>query len=108
MRRRISNSGYKQFWDDEAGRWEYTHRRVAEKKLGGRIWRGHEVHHRNRDRYDNRPSNLVVLSKRAHRRVHKLDDLHEKAEYVSLLGRIWIWFRVRRLARKVDKIENGW
>ena len=66
-----SRNGYSQYYDRGSGSWKYTHRRVAEKKLGGRIRRGYEVHHINHNKRDNRPSNLTVLSKSAHRAVHR-------------------------------------
>ena len=67
---RIKN-GYSQFYDRRSGSWKFTHRRVAEKKLGGSIRPGYEVHHKNHNKRDNRPSNLTVLSKSAHRAVHR-------------------------------------
>jgi len=50
--------------------WYYTHRRVAEKKLGGPIWPGYEVHHINGIKTDNRPSNLTVIPRDVHRAIH--------------------------------------
>lgn len=47
------------------------HRRVAEKKVGGPIRKGYEVHHRNGVKTDNRPSNLSVLPKWLHRAIHR-------------------------------------
>lgn len=109
-RTRISNSGYKQFYDEREGRWVYVHRRVAEKKLRGQIYDGYEVHHRNRDKSDNRPENLVVLSKRDHRRVHDLEEeiegKLERAEYASSRARRQIYREVRDLEREHDWIES--
>ena len=42
------------------------HRLVAERALGRVIERRHEVHHVNRDRLDNRPSNLVICEDHAY------------------------------------------
>ncbi len=69
FRTRISNSGYAQY--NTGSGWKYVHRRVAEKKLGGKIYRGYEVHHINGDKLDNRPSNLKVMSRKAHRALHR-------------------------------------
>lgn len=40
---------------------------------------GTEVHHRNHDALDNRPSNLVVLSRRDHATLHRLQRVHSHA-----------------------------
>tara|TARA_Y100000588_G_scaffold288260_1_gene306623 strand:+ start:855 stop:1091 length:237 start_codon:yes stop_codon:yes gene_type:complete len=66
-RTRMRN-GYKQF--REGNKWVYTHRRVAEKKVGGPIGEGREVHHINGNKTDNRPSNLRVMSASDHARLH--------------------------------------
>lgn len=53
------------------GRYVHEHRLVAEHWLGRLLADGEIVHHRNRDRADNYPANLVVLpSVSAHRRLH--------------------------------------
>ncbi len=69
---RIKN-GYKQFFDSVKGTWEWVHRMVAEITSGKSIPKGHEVHHKNRDKLDNSPENLEVLSKEEHRKIHKSD-----------------------------------
>lgn len=71
LRTRINSSGYMQFKDPNTGQWTLTHRRVAEKKVGGRIFTDHEVHHIDGDKTNNRPSNLTVVSKAAHRSIHR-------------------------------------
>jgi hypothetical protein len=70
LKTRTNNSGYRQFQDKRTGQWEFTHRRVAEKMVGGQIFSGYEVHHRDGDKTNNRPSNLTILSKEQHRRIH--------------------------------------
>ena len=65
-----SKNGYAQYYSRRSGTWKFTHRRVAEKKLGGRIRSGYEVYHINRDKQDNRPSNLTVVSKSKHEAIH--------------------------------------
>lgn len=60
-----------QFKDPKTGQWTLTHRRVAEKKVGGLIFAGYEVHHLDRNKMNNKPSNLTVVSKAAHRSIHR-------------------------------------
>ena len=68
---RIKN-GYLQFLED--GKWVWVHRRVAEIQSGSKIPKGHEVHHINRIKTDNRPENLQILSKDEHRAIHAKDN----------------------------------
>jgi len=68
---RTNGSGYQQFKDQRTGQWVLTHRRVAEKMVGGKIYPGREVHHIDGDKNNNRPSNLVVVSSAQHRRIHR-------------------------------------
>ncbi len=68
---RVNSSGYQQFKDPSTGRWELTHRRVAEKLVGGSIFPGREVHHVDGDKTNNRPSNLTIVSKAKHRVIHR-------------------------------------
>jgi len=50
------------------------HRWMAEKKLGRKLRRGEVVHHKNRNKKDNRLSNLWVFSSQDdHGRAHKKD-----------------------------------
>ena len=67
FRTRYKN-GYHQY--NSGYGWKWTHRRVAEKKMGGNIRPGYEVHHINGNKRDNRPSNLRVMSRSAHRALH--------------------------------------
>lgn len=48
-------------------------RYVMEKKLGRRLDPDEEVHHKNENKYDDDPSNLVVLSKSDHAKLHVED-----------------------------------
>lgn len=66
---RTNSSGYQQF-RDRTGKWVLTHRRVAEKLVGGKIYSGREVHHIDGNKSNNRPSNLMIVSKAEHRRIH--------------------------------------
>ena len=66
-----TKNGYAQYYDRYSGSWKFTHRRVAEKKLGGGIRDGYEVHHINQNKRYNRPSNLRVLSRFTYRAIHR-------------------------------------
>jgi len=68
---RVNSSGCQQFKDPSTGRWELTHRRVAEKLVGGSLLPGREVHHIDGDKTNNRPSNLTIVSKAKHRLIHR-------------------------------------
>jgi hypothetical protein len=61
--------GYAQY-RDKSGKWNYTHRRAAEKKFGGKIWDGFVVHHRDGNKKNNRSSNLFVMSRKKHSSLH--------------------------------------
>ena len=62
--------GYKKYSDSE----KLVHRHVAERKLGRKLRKGEVVHHINRDKTDNRRSNLFVFrSQKGHHAAHKKD-----------------------------------
>jgi len=67
-KKRIVN-GYEQY-RDWWGRWKFTHIYNAEKKVGGKIWKGHVVHHRDGDKRNNSPENLQVMKRGRHSRMH--------------------------------------
>jgi len=48
-----NSSGYRKFQDPQTGNWEFTHRRVAEKKIGREIVPGQHVHHINKNKNGN-------------------------------------------------------
>lgn len=70
LKTRVNSSGYQQFKDPKTGRWVLTHRRVAEKKVGGKIHADREVHHIDGNKNNNRSSNLTVVTPEQHRRLH--------------------------------------
>ena len=59
--------GYKRFADSG----KYVHRHVAERKLGRKIPKGWDVHHKNGIKTDNRRCNLEAMPKGAHYKLHK-------------------------------------
>ncbi len=68
MKFRRNKSGYKVF--KERGKIQSVHKRVAEKKVGGKIYPGYEVHHKDGNKNNNRSSNLAVLKKSVHKQIH--------------------------------------
>ena len=70
LQTRVNSSGYKQFKEPKTGKWVLTHRRVAEKKVGGKIYAGFEVHHIDGNKNNNKSSNLTIVTKAQHRRLH--------------------------------------
>ena len=66
---RIKN-GYLQYYNNG---WRWVHRTIAQIKTGRKIQSGHEVHHINRQKLDNNPENLQILSKEEHRAIHQED-----------------------------------
>lgn len=62
----IDENGYRRFSDSDklVSRW------VVEKKLGRKLDPDEEVHHRNRNKLDNRPSNVEALHPEEHNIKH--------------------------------------
>ena len=85
---RIKN-GYLQFFDSIDKSWQWVHRKVAEIATGQKIPKGYEVHHVNREKLDNDPDNLQVLSKEEHQAIHR----NERKE------------RLDRIAKKLSNIK---
>jgi len=67
---RKDRKGYKRYSDSGT----LVHRHVAARKLSRKLRPGEVVHHKNRDKTDNRRSNLHVFkSQKAHHAAHKKD-----------------------------------
>ncbi len=65
---RKNKSGYKVF--KQNGKYQSVHKRVLEKKLGGKVYSGYEAHHIDGNKNNNRRSNLVVVKKSVHKKIH--------------------------------------
>ena len=65
------------------------HRLVMEDELGRRLKDDEDVHHLNEDTTDNRPENLIVVSRSEHKQIHDLmrkrDDLQERIKKLETL-----------------------
>ena len=73
LKTRTNDAGYHEFEDPSTGQWTATHRRVAEKKLGG-LRRGFHVHHLDQDKTNNRSRNLVEVHPKVHGTLHTNPD----------------------------------
>ena len=66
----INSKGYKVYSDSD----KVVHRHVAEMMLGRKLKKGEVVHHKNRNKLDNRRSNLWVCRNQAeHESFHRKD-----------------------------------
>ncbi|MGB7958023.1 MAG: HNH endonuclease [Minisyncoccia bacterium] len=72
----VDSKGYRRFADSGIP----VHRWVAKLKLGRLVRYPEVVHHKNRNKLDNRPGNLVVCASQAvHERFHAIDgDLYAR------------------------------
>lgn len=67
---------YEQLFNNSTKKWEYTHRLVAkfidlEQHVFETEGKFDVIHHKNHDRFNNDPSNLVLMNWRDHSRYHK-------------------------------------
>lgn len=70
---RINSSGYKEFTRGEhKGRSEHVV--VMESIIGSRIKRNEHVHHKDRNKLNNHPSNLQLLTISEHSALHRKED----------------------------------
>lgn len=60
------------------------HRFVMEQLLGRQLSTREQVHHKNKDRHDNRPENLVVLDIVDHAKLHMKLRLQEKGQNATI------------------------
>ena len=74
-------NGYLRFCD--SGR--LVHRWVMERELGRRLEKWEHVHHIDGDRRNNRPENLVLMTRDEHYRIHEYQTiLHKKtAKFIT-------------------------
>lgn len=61
---RRNKSGYQVF--REKGKTQSVHKRVLEKKLGRPLRKGYEAHHKDRNKDNNRPSNMQERRRGTH------------------------------------------
>ncbi|KKM76823.1 hypothetical protein LCGC14_1376280 [marine sediment metagenome] len=67
----IDKKGYKRYINSD----KLVHQHVAEMMLGRKLLPGETVHHKNRNKLDNRRKNLWVFeSQQKHYQIHKKDE----------------------------------
>lgn len=77
--RHIDDKGYVRVYDKN-GRYRREHRVVMEKHLGRPLGQHEIVHHKNRDRTDNRIDNLEITNRRAHGAHHIKQRIYTKLD----------------------------
>lgn len=86
-------SRYPQRRDPKTGKTYYCHRAVAEWRLGRPLELGEVVHHRDENRHDDHPDNLMVLpSQRARMLLHWY--LRREAQGVQHLWDVEEWLEL--------------
>ena len=86
--RKVSNAGlrgYRLYYEPCENCWHYEHRQFVSDSLKS----GHVVHHKNFDKLDNCPTNLVVMTKSDHTRLHNRTQTPEERQKRSLAIKQW-------------------
>lgn len=74
------------------GRYVPEHRHVMEQHLGRKLERTEEIHHKNHIKTDNNISNLVVLSKSEHAKLHMTEEHRQHlSDTMRLRRRTTFW-----------------
>jgi len=73
---KIDQHGYLRYKDSNY----LVHKRVKEKELGRRLLKGEIIHHINRNKLDNRPQNLELLTAKEHYKKHVVPLLEERRQ----------------------------
>jgi hypothetical protein len=99
----LARSGYRIIYIH--GRKNYEHRLVAEEMLGRSLKKDEVVHHKDGNRSNNSPDNLVVMKRQEHDKLkdgtrayfHTNDDMIKAAKDLFALG--WAKIRIERALR---------
>ena len=70
----IAKSGYKYVWFSD-GSGEREHRFIIEKQIGRKLTQDEVVHHIDGDRTNNDISNLVILKRGEHSKIHRKQEI---------------------------------
>ena len=79
------------------------HRLVMEVELGRYLTADEIVHHINKDKSDNRPENLEVVSMAEHRRIHNIEDKIYESKYdLELIRELYLeGYSTRKIAEMI-------
>ena len=77
--KRIHSEGYVVISGGKHG--QYEHRIVAEKKIGQKLKQGEIVHHKDRNKKNNKPGNLKVLTPSQHNKLHLSKKIKTRCGY---------------------------
>jgi C1A family cysteine protease len=106
--RRTYDSGYEKLFDNASGLWVSTHRHIA--AFFEELYPGCNTHHVNHDPLDNRPENLVVLSKSAHSSHHTTEMHRENPDWnlgASAKGGKSAWGKARQDPEMYARMASG-
>lgn len=95
----VYNPGLAKSETEKTGTWKYTHRLVSE-YVNGVQKKGNVIHHKNFNKNDNTPENLVQMSMSEHQKLHtrnytpeqievfrqRTKDLYKKSGYAEYMG----------------------
>lgn len=73
----IDADGYRRIYNHDTQKYEREHRKIAESMLGRKLTGGEDVHHKDKNKLNNDPENLEVLSKDLHHELHE-PEMEEK------------------------------
>lgn len=83
----------------------YEHRHVAEGVLGRKLTKKEQVHHRDMDRLNNAPNNLIVLTAQIHTALHQAMNIEPTLDQIAWLVARQLPFIEVHLAQ--DHIEEA-